>query len=100
MTSSFRTSSSSTISRVRADEPFTGTDLVAELAQRRGWMVPAYQLPPANEDQQILRMLVKINQTRELADALADDVHDSIADLREHGAAKRPQPKVHSGHGY
>ncbi len=88
------------ISRVRADESFTGTDLVAELAQRRGWMVPAYQLPPANEDQQILRMLVKINQTRELADALADDVHDSIADLREHGAAKRPQPKVHSGHGY
>jgi hypothetical protein len=30
-------------------------------------MVPAYRLPPANEDQQILRMLVKINQSRELA---------------------------------
>ena len=59
------------IAKVREDEPFTGSDLVAELAQRRGWLVPAYQLPPDNEDQQIIRMLVKINQTRELADALA-----------------------------
>ena len=61
------------IAKVRPDEPYTGSDLVGELAKRRGWMVPAYQLPPDNEDQQILRMLVKINQTRELVDALADD---------------------------
>ena len=53
-------------------------DLVGELAKRRGWMVPAYQLPPDNDDQQILRMLVKINQTRELVDALADDFTASI----------------------
>ena len=58
------------IARVREGEPFTGNDLVGELARRRGWMVPAYQLPPDNEDQQIMRMLVKINQTRELVDAL------------------------------
>src|SRR4029079_12193543 len=71
------------IAKVRDDEPFTGRDLVGELAQRRGWLVPAYHLPPANDDQQILRMLVKINQTRELVDALTSDFHDSIAHLRE-----------------
>ncbi|HEY4276688.1 MAG TPA: glutamate decarboxylase, partial [Conexibacter sp.] len=52
------------IARVRPEERFTGTDLVGELAQRRGWLVPAYQLPPDNEDQQIIRILVKVNQSR------------------------------------
>jgi glutamate decarboxylase len=88
------------IACVREDEPYTGSDLVGELAKRRGWMVPAYHLPPANEDQQILRMLVKINQSRELVDALADDFHASIHDLRKRSAGHAvPQP-VHSGHGY
>src|SRR4051794_36069356 len=88
------------IARVRDGEPFTGSELVGELAKRRGGMVPAYSLPPANEDQQILRMLVKINQTRELVDALADDFHASIAALRARGAGQRVRQPVHSGHGY
>jgi glutamate decarboxylase len=88
------------IARVREEEGFTGSDLVAELAQRRGWMVPAYQLPPDNAEQQILRMLVKINQTRELSDALADDFHDAIAHLRERAAGGSPARPVHTGHGY
>jgi glutamate decarboxylase len=88
------------IAKVRAEEDFTGTDLVAELAQRRGWMVPAYQLPPDNDDQQIIRILVKVNQTRELADALADDVSASIADLRKRAAGHHVRKRVHRGHGY
>jgi glutamate decarboxylase len=88
------------IARVREDEPYTGSDLVGELAKRRGWMVPAYQLPPANDDQQILRMLVKINQSRELVDALADDFHASIRDLRKRSAGHAVRQPVHSGHGY
>ncbi len=88
------------IARVRGEEPFSGTDLVGELAERRGWMVPAYKLPPANDDQQIIRMLVKVNQTRELADALADDIHDSIADLRRRAAGQHTRRRVHRGHAY
>ena len=88
------------VARVRPGEPFTGADLVGELAKRRGWMVPAYHLPPANEDQQILRMLVKQNQSRELADALADDFHASIADLRKRSAGHPVRPPIHTGHGY
>jgi glutamate decarboxylase len=88
------------IARVRAEEPFTGSDLVGELAKRRGWLVPAYHLPPANEDQEILRMLVKINQTRELVDALADDFTASIDFLRKRSAGHAVRQPVHSGHGY
>jgi glutamate decarboxylase len=88
------------IARVRDGEPFDADDLVGELARRRGWLVPAYSLPPANEDQRITRILVKVNQTRELADALADDVHDSIADLRKHAAGEAVRRPVHRGHGY
>jgi len=88
------------VARVRDEEPFTATDLVGELARRRGWMVPAYHLPPHNEEQQIIRVLVKINQTRELADALADDVRDSIATLRGKAAGRAVATPVHTGHAY
>jgi len=88
------------ISRVREGVPFTGTDLVGELARRRGWMVPAYQLPPANEDQQIMRMLVKVTQMREMVDALVEDVVGAIADLNKRAAGHPVTERVHSGHGY
>ena len=88
------------IARVAEGEKFTGKDLVGELAKRRGWMVPAYHLPPDNEDIEIMRMLVKINQSRELADALADDFDDSIKYLRERAAGESPVQPVHTGHGY
>jgi glutamate decarboxylase len=88
------------VAKVRPDEPFTGTDLVGELAQRRGWLVPAYQLPPDNDDTQIIRMLVKINQSRELADALADDISASIVDLRKRAKGEHVRAPVHRGHGY
>ena len=57
-------------------------------------------MPPANEDQRIIRVLVKINQTRELADALADDIRDSIRDLRKSAAGEAVKRPVHTGHGY
>jgi glutamate decarboxylase len=88
------------IATVRDEESFSGRDLVAELAQRRGWLVPAYGLPPANDDQQVLRMLVKVNQTRELVDALVADFHDSIADLRERSAGRPGSRPAHTGHAY
>jgi glutamate decarboxylase len=88
------------MAKVRDEESFSGRDLVAELAQRRGWLVPAYGLPPANDDQQVLRMLVKVNQTRELVDALVSDFHDSIADLRERSAGRPGSRPAHSGHAY
>ncbi|MGB0119456.1 MAG: glutamate decarboxylase [Solirubrobacterales bacterium] len=91
------------ICKVNDDEGFTGTDLVGELARRNGWLVPAYKMPPKNDEQQILRMLIKVNQTRELGEALADDFEDSVEFLRAKHAAgdlSGPKPAAHSGHGY
>ena len=88
------------ICRVKEGESFTENELVAELARRRGWLVPAYQMPPDNEDQRIIRMLVKINQTRELVDALAQDFADSIEMLRKRGPVEHPPPPSHTATGY
>jgi glutamate decarboxylase len=81
-------------------EPFDSNDLVGELARRRGWLIPAYQMPPNNENDRIIRMLIKINQTRELADALADDFSASIKYLRAKSGGKTPGPPSHTGHRY
>ena len=88
------------IARTRPEEPFDSNDLVGDLARRRGWMIPAYQMPPDNENDRIMRMLVKINQTRELVDALVDDFSASIDFLRSRAAGGDPEPPVHTGHGY
>ncbi len=91
------------IAKVNDDEGFTGTDLVGDLTRRNGWLVPAYKMPPKNDDQQILRLLIKVNQTRELGDALADDFLDAVAYLRDKakaGGLQGPSPAVHTGHGY
>ncbi|MCB0830865.1 MAG: glutamate decarboxylase [Solirubrobacterales bacterium] len=88
------------ICKVREGENFDASHLVGELARRRGWLVPAYDMPPDNEDQKIIRMLVKVNQTRELVDALVQDFHDSIGLLRDTDLSKVGDLPVHSGTGY
>lgn len=91
------------VAKVDRAEGFTGTDLVGDLGRRNGWLIPAYQLPPKNDDQQIIRMLVKVNQTRELVDALGDDFEAAVDFLGAKAAAggiSGPPPKVHTGHGY
>jgi glutamate decarboxylase len=88
------------IARVSDGEPFSGAELVGELAKRRGWTVPAYHLPAANEDVEVMRALVKINQSRELVDAFASDVQDSIAALRARAGGARVREPVPRGHGY
>jgi hypothetical protein len=63
-------------------------------------MVPAYKMPPDEENGRIMRMLVKFNQTRELVDALADDFPASIKYLRAKSGGKNSGPPARTGHGY
>lgn len=91
------------IAKVKPEEGFSGSELVGDLTRRNGWLIPAYKMPPKNEEQQILRMLIKVNQTRELVEALGDDFEASVSFLRERaaaGATGGPEPFVHTGHGY
>ncbi|HEY4450743.1 MAG TPA: glutamate decarboxylase [Solirubrobacteraceae bacterium] len=70
---------------VRASDP-RQTDLVAisHLLRERGWIVPAYTLPPDAEHITVLRMVIKENFSRDMVDMLA---HDIRVALRTAGAA-------------
>ncbi len=62
--------------------------LVSRMLRERGWIVPAYTLPPNAEHITVLRLVVKENFSRDMADLLAHDVRTTIAAL-EHGAKQR-----------
>ncbi len=74
---------------VRASDP-EATDLVllSHLLRERGWIVPAYTLPPNAEHITVLRMVVKENFSRDMVDMLAHDVGAALHTLA-HGAPER-----------
>ncbi|HSK48900.1 MAG TPA: glutamate decarboxylase [Solirubrobacterales bacterium] len=68
---------------VRPTEKDGGID-VFELADRlreRGWIVPAYTLPPDAESVAVLRMVVKENFSRDMADMLGADIEGALAKM-------------------
>jgi glutamate decarboxylase len=66
--------------------------LVSELLRERGWIVPAYTLPPNAEHITVLRMVVKENFSRDMVDMLARDIRIAVRRLREGPAAQRRPP--------
>jgi glutamate decarboxylase len=70
---------------VRAKEPDkVDLTLLSQLLRERGWIVPAYTLPANAEHITVLRLVVKENFSRDMADMLAHDVRAAIHVL-EHG---------------
>jgi len=68
---------------VRPAEKDGGVD-VFELSERlreRGWIVPAYPLPPNAESISVLRMVVKENFSRDMAEMLGADIEAAIAKM-------------------
>ena len=63
------------------------SDIAWQLSAERGWMVPAYTLPPNAEDVKILRALVKETMSREQVDRLTQDIEDACRTLDEKGGA-------------
>ena len=49
-------------------------DVAAQLAAERGWMVPAYTLPPNAQDVKIMRALVKQTLGQSLVETLGEDI--------------------------
>ncbi|WP_083914247.1 glutamate decarboxylase [Ilumatobacter nonamiensis] len=64
--------------------------------REHGWIVPAYSLPPDAEDVHLLRIVVRIDLSRQMIDVLLRDLEDACAHLAEEqpGARKRPAPDV------
>jgi glutamate decarboxylase len=56
-------------------------DVSWQLSAERGWMLPAYTMPPKAEDVKVLRALVKQTLSREQVDRLADDLETACQTL-------------------
>jgi glutamate decarboxylase len=76
-------------------------DIAFQLAAERGWMVPAYTMPPNAQDVKMMRALVKLNLCRSLVNTLDDDIAQAIKTLEEKGpvsAAERSRVKTSVTH--
>jgi glutamate decarboxylase len=73
--------------RLTGDPGYDEFDLAWQLSAERGWMVPAYTLPPNAEDVTIMRALVKRTMTRDHVDTLAGDIAEACATLALKGGA-------------
>jgi len=68
-------------------------DVAWQLSAERGWMVPAYTLPPDAQDVKVMRALVKETLSREMVDTLAEDVAQACKTLEEKGGAHESERK-------
>jgi glutamate decarboxylase len=87
--------------RLAGDTPYDESDVAWQLSAERGWMVPAYTLPPNAQDVKILRALVKETLSRGQIDRLTQDIIDACKTLDAKGAAhpaERAQIKGHSSY--
>jgi glutamate decarboxylase len=66
-----------------ASAGFTLYDL-ADLLRDRGWLVPAYSMPPEREDLVIQRILVRHGFTQEMADMLLIEMQSALDHFAEH----------------
>ena len=76
-------------------------DVASQLAAERGWMVPAYTLPPDADHIKIMRALVKLTLGHTLASTLADDIAAACDVLRQKGGLhEHDRKRVKTGTGY
>ena len=83
------------------DRGYDEFDLAAQLAAERGWMIPAYTLPPAAENVTVMRALVKENVGHAAAGLLLEDLEKALAVLDKKGALHpRERDRARRGPGY
>ena len=76
-------------------------DVASQLSAERGWMVPAYTLPPNADHVKIMRALVKLTLGHTLATTLADDIAEACTVLAEKGRLhEHDRARVKTGTGY
>jgi glutamate decarboxylase len=70
---------------------------LSHLLRERGWIVPAYTLPPNAEHLTVLRMVVKENFSRDMAEMLSHDVGVAMHALRDSTTThpRRPRRRPH-----
>jgi glutamate decarboxylase len=87
--------------RLSGDQPYDEFDVAAQLAAERGWMVPAYHLPPNADKLKLMRALVKLTLGYSLAEKLAEDLESACKTLEKKGGVEASERKrVHTATGY
>jgi len=87
--------------RLAADNGYDEFDLAWQLSAERGWMVPAYTMPPDAHDVTIMRALVKETLSRDHVDTLVSDIEEACATLsRKGGAHESERAKMITGPGH
>ncbi|HET8639220.1 MAG TPA: glutamate decarboxylase [Solirubrobacterales bacterium] len=76
------------------EQPYDEFDIAFQLAAERGWMLPAYTMPPEAEDVKMMRALVKLNLSRSLADSLGDDIAAAISTLEKKGPVSEKERRL------
>ena len=76
-----------------AEHPYDEFDIAFQLSAERGWMVPAYTMPPNAQDVKMMRALVKLNLARSLVDTLDDDLAQAIETLEAKGPVSESERK-------
>jgi len=87
--------------RLAGEKGYDEFDVSWQLSAERGWMVPAYTMPPDAEDVKVMRALVKETLSRAQVDRLADDIDTACEMLEKKGGAhpsERKKMKVSPGY--
>jgi glutamate decarboxylase len=87
--------------RLAGQHAYDESDIAWQLSAERGWMVPAYTLPPNADGVKILRALVKETMSREQVERLTQDIATACATLDHKGATSEVErAQVKKGTGY
>jgi glutamate decarboxylase len=91
--------------KIKGDPGFDVYHLSARLREN-GWIVPAYSLPPDAEDVHLMRVVVRLDLSRQMIDMLLRDIHAAWDDLEAEQPVERSnnkpdlwtQPQKAAGH--
>jgi glutamate decarboxylase len=72
--------------RIDGDRSYSVYD-VSEALRARGWLVPAYPMPPDMQDMSVLRVVVRNGMSRDLAGMLLSDLKSAVSRLEQRGGA-------------
>jgi glutamate decarboxylase len=87
--------------RLAGEKGYDEFDIAWQLSAERGWMVPAYTLPPNAQEVKVMRALVKETLSRAQIDHLASDIRDACATLEKKGGlVESERRQVKTGTGY
>jgi glutamate decarboxylase len=79
--------------KLTGDKPYDEFDVSWQLSAERGWMLPAYTMPPDAEEVKVMRALVKQTLSREQVDRLAGDIATACEVLEKKGGAHPAERK-------